>query len=83
MILYYYFAQMFHGQVNGQVICFFTRSFDLAWPGVAPPLHMTSIIFVLLSMLCQKNEQKWNYATHFPQVSIWGFLSICFPLINC
>ena len=36
--LFYYFAQMFHGQVNGQVICFLTRSFDLAWPGVAPPL---------------------------------------------
>ena len=33
------FLQMFHGQVNGQVICFFTRSFDLAWPGVAPPLQ--------------------------------------------
>ena len=39
IILYYYFAQIFHGQVNGQVICFFARSFDLAWPGVAPPLH--------------------------------------------
>ena len=32
---------MFHGQVNGQVICFFTRSFDLAWPVVAPPLELT------------------------------------------
>ena len=30
IIFDYYFAQMFHGQVNGQVICFFTRSFDLA-----------------------------------------------------
>ena len=31
-LLYYYFAWMFHGQV----ICFFTRSFDLVWLDVAP-----------------------------------------------
>ena len=29
-----HFSQMIHGQV----ICYFTRSFDLAWPDVAPPL---------------------------------------------
>ena len=39
---------MFHGQVNSQVICFFTRSFDLAWPGVAPPLEKINIYILLL-----------------------------------
>ena len=81
---------MFHGQVNGQVICFFTRSFDLAWPGVAPPLLTFMPFHVQLKfwikycpfLLCFFECEEWIKLKLKLKVTVIYVYSVCLFVIE-